>query len=150
MCDTATVQTVCLLLTAADRYTNEKTRINCQSIRTAHTRARQHRITGASERAENDEKMEMRLTGNRDENWPDICRNKLVRHLLCKHRNSHDCGHGPVVGNTDAVASCWLGATLLGCLAVESAPGSTVNGKRRMFVASNGNGILSIFRIAHE
>lgn len=71
--------------------------------------------------------MEMRLTGNRDGNWPDICRSKSIHRLLCTHRSNHDCGHGPAVDNMDVVVSCWLGATLPGCRAVESVPESTVN-----------------------
>lgn len=73
----------------------------------------------------------MRLTGNRDENWPDICRNKSDRRLLCMHRNNRDCVHGPADDSMDVVVSYWPVEILRDYRAVESMPESTTKSKRK-------------------
>lgn len=67
------------------------------------------------------------LTGNQDENWLDIYRNKLVRRLRGMHHNNLDCVHDLAVDNMDVVAFYELGGTIHDCPAVELMPVSTEN-----------------------
>lgn len=67
------------------------------------------------------------LTGNQDENWLDIYRNKLVRRLRGMHHNNLDCVHDLAVDNMDVVAFYELVGTIHDCPAVELMPVSTEN-----------------------
>lgn len=68
-----------------------------------------------------------KLTGNQDENWLDIYRSKLNRHLRDRHRSNRDCDHDLVADSKDAEAFCSLDVMLLDCLVAELMPVSAEN-----------------------
>lgn len=67
------------------------------------------------------------LTGNQDESWLGIYRNKLVHHLHGMHHSSLGCDHDLVDDNTDVVVFFVLVGMIHDCPVAESMLVSTEN-----------------------